>query len=131
MLNDEERKDLIRYRIERAYKVLEEARDNAKLGHWNLTGNRLYYSVFHMSQALLLSEGETSRRHAGMIHKIGQDFILSGKLDASYGRLISRLYELRQSGDYDDRFDATEEEIMPYFEQVEALQKAMVTLIDD
>lgn len=106
-----------------------QARDNAKLGHWNLTGNRLYYSVFHMCQALLLSEGENPRRHAGMIHKIGQDFILSGKLDASYGRLISRLYELRQSGDYDDKYDATEEEIMPYFGQVEALQKAMVALI--
>lgn len=38
MLNDEERKDLIHYRIEKAYKVLDEARDNAKLGHWNLTG---------------------------------------------------------------------------------------------
>ena len=48
MLNDEERKDLIRYRIEKAYKVLDEARDNAKLGHWNLTGNRLYNSVKHM-----------------------------------------------------------------------------------
>jgi len=27
MLNDEERKDLVRYRIEKAYRVLEEARD--------------------------------------------------------------------------------------------------------
>ncbi len=129
MLTDEERKDLVNYRIEKSYKVLEEARDNAKLGHWNLTGNRLYYSVFHICQALLLSEGETPRRHAGMIHKIGQDFILSGKLDASYGRLISRLYELRQSGDYDDKFDATEEEIMPYFEQVESLLEKMKSLI--
>ena len=130
MLNDEERKDLVRYRIEKAYKVLDEARDNAKLGHWNLTGNRLYYSVFHMCQALLLNVGETPRRHAGMIHKIGQDFILSGKLDAANGRLISRLYELRQSDDYDDKFDATEEEIMPYFEQVEALLKALEALIE-
>ena len=130
MLNDEERKDLVRYRIEKAYKVLDEARDNAKLGHWNLTGNRLYYSVFHMCQALLLNVGETPRRHAGMIHKIGQDFILSGKLDAANGRLISRLYELRQSGDYDDKIDATEEEIMPYFEQVEALLKALEALIE-
>lgn len=130
MLNEEERKDLVRYRVEKAYKVLDEARDNVKLGHWNLTGNRLYYSVFHMCQALLLSEGETPRRHAGMIHKIGQDFILSGKLNVSYGRLISRLYELRQSGDYDDKFDATEEEIMPYFEQVENLLKVMETLIN-
>lgn len=100
MLKDDERQELIRYRIEKAYKVLGEARDNARLEHWNLTGNRLYYSVFHMCQALLLHEGETPRRHAGMIHKIGQDFIVSGKLDKSYGRLISRLYELRQSGDY-------------------------------
>lgn len=129
MLSDEERKDLIRYRIEKAYRVLDEARDNAKLGHWNLTGNRLYYSVFHMCQALLLSEGDTSRRHAGMIHKIGLDFIMTGKLDKSYGRLISRLYELRQSGDYDDKFDATEEEVSPYFEQVEHLLKEMERLI--
>ena len=44
MLTDEERKDLVRYRIEKAYRVLGEARDNAQLGHWNLTGNRLYCS---------------------------------------------------------------------------------------
>lgn len=129
MLDDETRKDLVAYRIEKAWKVLGEARDNAKLGHWNLTGNRLYYSVFHMCQALLLSEKETARRHAGMIHKIGQDFITTGKLDKSYGRLISRLYELRQSGDYDDKFDATEEEIMPFFEKVEALLRDMERLV--
>jgi len=129
MLTEESRKDLIHYRIERAYAILQEARDNAKMGHWNLTGNRLYYAVFHMCQALLLSEGEIPRRHAGMIHKIGQDFILSGKLDKSYGRLIARLYELRQSGDYDERYNATEEEIIPYFQQVEDLFSAMERLI--
>jgi len=89
MLKEDERNDLVRYRIEKAHKVLEEARDNAKLRHWNLTGNRLYYSVFHMCQALLLSHGEITRRHAGMIHKIGQDFIVAGKLDRKYGSLIS------------------------------------------
>jgi uncharacterized protein (UPF0332 family) len=129
MLNDDDRKELVIYRIEKSYKVLDEARDNAKLGHWNLTANRLYYSVFHMCQALLLSNGDTPRRHAGMIHKIGQDYVLEGKLDKSYGRLISRLYELRQSGDYDDKFDATEDEIMPYFEQVELLLDKIKDLI--
>jgi uncharacterized protein (UPF0332 family) len=129
MLNDDDRKELVFYRIEKSYKVLDEARDNAKLGHWNLTANRLYYSVFHMCQALLLSNGDTPRRHAGMIHKIGQDYVLEGKLDKSFGRLISRLYELRQSGDYDDKFDATEDEIMPYFEQVELLLDKIKALI--
>lgn len=130
MLKDEERQDLINYRIEKAYRVLQEAKDNADLRHWNLAGNRLYYSVFHMCQALLLSEGGTIRRHAGMIHKIGLDFITTGRLDRRYGRLISRLYELRQSGDYDDKFDATEEEIMPYFEQVEQLLEVLWHIIE-
>lgn len=129
MLNEEDRSNLIKYRIERAYSVLQEAHDNARLGHWNLAGNRLYYTVFHMCQALLLSEGETPRRHAGMIHKIGLDFITSGKLDRKYGRLITRLYELRQSGDYDEKYNATEEEVMPYFAQVETLLKEMQALI--
>lgn len=129
MLSEESKKDLIRYRIDRSYKVLQEAKDNAQMGHWNLAGNRLYYAVFHMCQALLLSEGETPRRHAGMIHKIGTDFIANGKLDRSYGRLITRLFELRQSGDYDEQYDATEEEVMPYFNQVEFLLSAMENLI--
>ena len=129
MLSKEEREDLIRYRIEKAYRVLDEARDNAKLGHWNLTGNRLYYAVFHICQALLLSEGDTTRTHAGMIHKIGLNFITTGRISREYGRLISRLYELRQSGDYDDKFDATEEEVMPYFKQVEQLLQEMERII--
>ena len=129
MLTDEERKDLVAYRLEKAWRVLGEARDNAKLGHWNLTGNRLFYSVFHMCQAPLLTVKETPRRHAGMIHKMGQYFIMTGRIDSSYGRLISRLYELRQSGDYDDKFDATEEEVKPYFEEVEKLLKELECLI--
>ena len=68
-------------------------------------------------------------RHAGLIHKIGLNFVTTGILDRKHGRLIARLYELRQSGDYDDRFDATEEEIMPYFEQVEKLLKTIENLI--
>ena len=57
------------------------------------------------------------------------DFITTGKLDAKYGRLISRLYELRQSGDYDDKFDATEQEIIPYFSQVEEILRVIEELI--
>ena len=130
MLTQESKADLIRYRIDRAHEVFREAEDNARLRHWNLTGNRLYYAVFHMCQALLLTENEAPRRHAGMIHKIGMDFIAKGKLDRGYGRLITRLYELRQSGDYDEKYNASEEEIMPYFETVERMLSDMESLIE-
>lgn len=101
----------------------------AKLKYWNLTGNRLYYTVFHMSSALLLDKGFTAKTHAGVIHLVGEKFIATGLLDRTYGKLFSRLYELRQSGDYDDTFDATEEEVLPYFEKVENFIKDMEALI--
>lgn len=64
-----------------------------------------------------------------MIHLIGSQFVIKGLLDKSYGRLFSRLYELRQSGDYDDLYDATEEEVLPYIEKTETFIREMEKLI--
>ena len=129
MLTSEDRKILVTCRIEKAKVVLVEARDNTRLGHWSLVGNRLYYAVYHMAQALLLDKGLSAKKHAGTIHIIGQQFISVGLIGKTYGRLFSRLYELRQSGDYDDMFDATEEQVMPYFGQVEKFICEMETLV--
>ena len=130
MLKDDERSELVRYRIERAYRVLEEANDVAGMKHWNLASNRLYYAVFHICQALLISYGISSRSHAGLIHQIGEHFVMTGLLPKEYGRLIALLYELRQSGDYNDRFDATEAEVLPYFPKVKNLFAEIQTLIE-
>lgn len=129
MLTDEERRDLIKYRIEKSYKVYQEAIDNAKLGHWNLAGNRLYYSSFHMIQALLLDSGLDAHTHSGMLHVFGLHFITSGKLRKEYGRLLSRLFELRQSGDYNDMFDATEDDVAIYFGPVKNLLQEIENMI--
>lgn len=129
MLETEMRRNVIAYRIEKSHKSLEEAKAISQLRYWNLTGNQLYYSVFHMASALLLDKGFAAKTHAGVIHLIGEKFIAAGLLDKSYGRLFSRLYELRQSGDYDDMYDATEEEVMPYFDRVEQCIDEMEGLI--
>ena len=91
MLKNGERRVLVTYRIQKAKSVLKEAYDNAKLGHWTLVGNRLYYTVYHMAQALLLDKG--------------------------------------QSGDYDDMYNATEDEVKPYFPLVESFISVMEELI--
>lgn len=129
MLSPEERRTLIKLGMEKTAKVYKEAEDIAKLGYWNLTGNRLYYAVFHMARTLLLDKGIEAHTHAGVIHLIGKYFIATGLLDKSYGKLFSRLYELRQAGDYDDRFDATEEEVQPYFGKVKTFIKDMKELL--
>ena len=52
-LESEERKILVEYRQEKADRAIIEAKDNARLGHWTLAANRLYYAVFHIQAAVL------------------------------------------------------------------------------
>lgn len=77
-----------------------------------------------------LYKGLASCFHSGMIHLIGTQFVVKGLLDKSYGRLLSRLFELRQSGDYDDLYDATEDEVIPYidktFQFIQDMEKLIV-----
>lgn len=40
MLEKQQRKDIISYRIEKSHKSFEEAKAISKLGYWNLTGNK-------------------------------------------------------------------------------------------
>lgn len=106
-----------------------EARDNAKLNHWNLVANRLYYAVFHAATALLTDKGFSSKTHGGVICILGQKFVMKDLLDKEDVRLASRLLNMRQAGDYDDLFDWTEEEVAPLFQQTEALLNKLKSLI--
>ena len=129
MLSLEEKKALIAYRIEKAYTSLKEAKAVAQLGFWGLAGNRLYYSAFYMASALLLDKGLIARSHSGVIHLIGAKFVTVGLIEKEYGRFFSRLFELRQSGDYDDMYDLTEEEVVPYIAKAEEFLSKMRGLI--
>lgn len=123
--------DLIQYRIEKSLSTFREAKAVAELRFWNLACNRLYYSVFQMSQALLLKSGIPSvKKHSTVIQQIGLHFVKTGILSRDYGKLLHRLFELRMSGDYDEKFNADEIEVMSNMLQTEALLREMQALID-
>lgn len=48
------KKDLVKYRIERAKETIIEAESMANIFHWNACTNRLYYSYFYAVLALLV-----------------------------------------------------------------------------
>ena len=128
-LESADKKSIIAYRIERAEATMVEAEDNAKLKHWNLAANRLYYSVFHMTSALLLDKGIHFKSHAGAIRALGLHFVTKGLMTSEDGRLVSRLQNMRSSGDYDDLFDWSEEDVAPMFEQTKTLISKIKNLI--
>ncbi|MCQ2311341.1 MAG: HEPN domain-containing protein [Paludibacteraceae bacterium] len=129
MLSAEDRKLIIEYRTEKAFKAFQESKDNASMGHWTLSANRLYYAAYYMASALLISRELMVKSHAGVILCIGRDFVQKGLLSGEDGRLLSNLQRMRLTGDYDDLFDWTEDDIKPLFEPTEMLLKKMQSLI--
>jgi uncharacterized protein (UPF0332 family) len=119
MLTDEERKTLVKYRIEKAHGTLVEAHDCAEDNHWTLAANRLYYAAYYASKALLIQDGIIAKSHEGVIGMIGQKFVVTGVISKEDAKLLARLQNMRKTGDYDDFIEWHQEEVEPLFEKVE------------
>lgn len=122
-LTDENREAIISYRLNKSMEVLNEAIDVARLGHWNLVVNRLYYSIFHACNALLLGKGLYPKSHGGVIRLVMMELVRPGILSREEGTLISTLFNMRTTGDYDDLFDWLENDVAPLIDPVRALLK--------
>lgn len=48
-------------------------------------------------------------------------FVKNGTLPKEQAHVYMRLFEMRQSGDYDDYFEHTEDDVLPYMEKTKAL----------
>jgi uncharacterized protein (UPF0332 family) len=129
-LSDEERDAVVFYRIQKAKDTWKEAEGISKLGYWNAVINRLYYACYYMTSALLIYNGHTAQTHTGVIRLFGLNFVMTGLISKEQSRFYSMLFELRQTGDYDDLYNLSEEEVQPligsalkYIESIEILLK--------
>ena len=127
----DDRKAIIEYRIERSYLALREAEYVAKGDYWNLAANRLYYAAFYMCEALLLANQLAASTHAGVSRMINLHFIKTEIIAKEDGRLLGKLFRMRQTGDYDDLSDWQENEILPLFPQVKQLLDTLRSLIPE
>jgi uncharacterized protein (UPF0332 family) len=110
--------EYIKYRFHRAEESVEEALILTDNGMWNAVINRLYYSCFYAVIALLLKQGIETKTHKGTKTQFGQHFISTGKIDKSFGKFYTKLFNLKQKGDYGDFYDYDEETAKPLIEQV-------------
>ena len=130
MLKDEEREALVKYRIEKAYGTLVEAKDCAEDNHWTLTANRLYYAVYYASKALLIQNGIVAKSHEGVIGMIGHNFVVSGIIAIEKAKLLARLQNMRKTGDYDDFKEWHQEDVEPLFKKVEDYINKIKSLVE-
>lgn len=126
-LNDEERKLLVEFEIEKAHKLIDQfiILENAAL--WDTLANRVYYAVFHAVTALLIMNGLHAGSHQGVSVLFNKHFVKENLVDEKYGRLLARLENMREKSDYTCLFETTKEEVMPMIPQA----KEMISIIEN
>lgn len=129
-LVDDNRKDIVAYRIERAHVALEQAKLNLKLNCLEVTANRLYYAAYYVVSALLIANRIPAHSHDGNVTQFGLNFVKTGKVDREDGKLLSHLLTMRMKGDYSDRFGLIEADVLPYIEPTETFVKKIAALAE-
>ena len=128
-LTDEERSALVKYRIERAYETWSETREIINQRLWYAAANRMYYTCYYLTSALLISHGIMASSHTGVIRMLGMHFVSKGLLSNDMGHFYNRLFEMRQTGDYDDWITLSATDIIPLSQQIQDYFDAVLPLI--
>ncbi|MBU0600514.1 HEPN domain-containing protein [bacterium] len=118
---------LFSYRLTQAKETLVDAE---MMLQGNLTPrsilNRAYYSMFYAILALFLNEDvpiKTSK-HIGVISIFDKEFVHTGKIDKHYSKILHKMFEIRQEGDYKEFIEISVDEADKYVKYTrEFLQK--------
>ena len=98
------RKDLSKYRYEKSKDMLSSAKRDYDAKDYASANNRAYYCVFHAIRAVLALDGLDFKKHSMVIATFGKDYLKTGKIDRSFGALISSASLIRNRSDYEDFF---------------------------
>lgn len=120
-MNEEERDELIRYRIKRAFDTLNEVNILIENKLWSTAINRLYYACYYAIIALLLKYQIPAKTHAGVRQMFGLHFIKKGLISSELGKFYSDIFDKRQIGDYDDFVVMSEEDVKAFLPFAEKL----------
>ncbi len=96
--------------MDQAEEKLRAARILLENGAWGDAASRAYYAAFHAVSAALLSREEAYSTHAQVLGRFNKEFVHSGIFPKEFTTLLTRLFEDRQSGDYDFLPGLTESE---------------------
>jgi uncharacterized protein (UPF0332 family) len=113
-MSEENIKLNINEELTRARKALESA--DILFHHENYSDaiSRLYYFLFHVLKALLLSKSLEPRSHEGALRLFGLHFVKDGIFLPSDSHVFSRLMKYREEADYNTSYIFTSEDYIEF-----------------
>ena len=105
------------HRFNRAKEELQTAELLLRNENFRSSINRSYYSIFHAIRAVNALDGFDSSKHSGVISHFNQEYVKTGVFDKKSSKIIRNASELREQADYEDFYEATQEDAVDVFEQ--------------
>ncbi len=130
MINNE-RKTIIKYRLERAEETIKDA--EYLLNNTSLFSavNRIYYAIFYFVNALLLLKGLSSSKHSGVRALFNKEFIKTNIINKEFGEFYNFIFDYRQKGDYEDFAEFNKEDVKEWLKLAKDFIKKNKFLIEN
>src|SRR3989338_8510938 len=87
--------------LQKAQESLSAARLLFGQNHFNFSVSRAYYTMFYVTEVLLLGEGLTFSKHSAVLSAFGKQFVKTGKVPEEYHQYLVEGHENRNISDYD------------------------------
>ena len=126
-MTDEQRAIIVDNELTKAFTFLSDAEKLAEMDMWNVVANRAYYALYHALLAMMIHDGYSPKTHSGLITEFGKEYILTGKFDVKYSRLLSQMRTIREKCDYDTFYYAEKEQMLPIITDT----RVLIRLISD
>ena len=124
-LTSENRKDIVKYRLERADDSIKEAKYTYEASMYNLATNRLYYACYYAASSLLIFDGMEASTHSGVKTQFSKLYILNDIFPRELGTILNVLFNLRHSTDYEDFINSDAATVTMYMPLVEKFVKSI------
>jgi uncharacterized protein (UPF0332 family) len=130
-LNKEEKRALVKYRLERANESIKAAQLLFENKLFTPAMNRIYYSMFYSVQALFVLNEKAFSKHGQVKGYFNKEFIKSGVFPKEFGKLFNAVFEYRQKFDYVDMLVPEKELISDYIVEAQKFIAQISSYLND
>jgi len=110
--NDTDKSVLIKHRIQQAKETVTEIEVLVQNRLYKIAVNRIYYGMFYMLLALALKNDFKTSKHLQLLGWFNRNFINTGKIDISFGKMVNDAYENRADSDYGAFVEFSETDVL-------------------
>lgn len=118
ILTDQERNELIQYRLSEAKETILDVQILLENNRLRASVNRIYYGMFYALVALGIAYKYETSKHQQLIGWFNKNFIHNGLIERKFGQYINKASNRRTRGDYESFIIFDKEIIEEMFEEM-------------